>query len=159
MAHAISCYGTLGIQQVLWVLSPWLCFQHYHRRQHSDKDFIQSKSLGIIYFPSIRLRLGSNTETAFRLRLPNCTGWSSDQRSTEQQGFLSKIETRIGIWRVRSSSYRDHRPNQLAHQIVTLSPFSSACSSFLLPHVTRSKYKIRSTQRSAILPYTSDLSP
>ncbi len=43
----VSCYGALGIRQVLSVLSAWLCFQHYHRRQHSDKDFLQIKSLGI----------------------------------------------------------------------------------------------------------------
>lgn len=145
MAHAISGCVSLGIRQVLSMLSAWLCFQHYHRRRHSDKDFLQIKSLGIIYFPSIRLRLGSYAETAFRLHLPNCTGWSSDQRSTEQQGFHFKLEARIGIWRVRSSFHRDHHPNQLAHQIVTLSPFSSACSSFLL-HVTTSRYKLRSTQ-------------
>ena len=44
----VSCYVALGIRQVLSMLSAWPCFQHHHRRQHSDKDFLQIKSLGII---------------------------------------------------------------------------------------------------------------
>ena len=44
----VSCNVALGIRQGLSMLSAWLCFQHYHRRQHSDKDFLQIKSLGII---------------------------------------------------------------------------------------------------------------
>ena len=55
----VSCYGALGIRQVLSVLSAFLCFQHYHQRQLSDKRFPsdQKSRHHLVSFDSMEVRV------------------------------------------------------------------------------------------------------